>query len=71
MRNKCLSVWRERNPKKEVMLVNDVKFEGESTKLTQLTLMFTKYETIKEFNNFWRKFEDFGRDFVKIPDFSL
>jgi hypothetical protein len=53
------------------MLVNDVKFEGESTKLTQLTLMFTKYETIKEFNNFWRKFEDFGRDFVKIPDFSL
>jgi hypothetical protein len=69
--NKCLSIWKKRNPKKDVVLVNNVKFEEESKKLTKLTLMFTKYETTKEFNNFWRKFEGFWGEFVKNPDFSL
>jgi hypothetical protein len=34
--NKCLSVWKVRNPKKDIVLVNDVKFGEESIKFTKL-----------------------------------
>jgi hypothetical protein len=58
--DKYLSTWRKSNPHKSgviVVSVNNVKPGKASKELTKLTLMLTKYETIEEFNQLWRKFK--------------
>jgi hypothetical protein len=56
-----LSTWREENPDKkyvEVVSVNDAESKLKEKKLTKLTLMITKYETTKKFEQLWEEFQE-------------
>jgi hypothetical protein len=59
--DECLSAWKERNLCKqdvEVVLVNNAGSKLKEKKPSKLTLMITKYETTKEFEQLWEEFKE-------------